>query len=73
MKERATTFSLAIVGQEMTIERTDTKHEAKKIKSDNFIKSNREKSNFAIENNLIPTLLLFCIFEGINNILVNCK
>jgi hypothetical protein len=45
-----------IVGRAITLERepskkkqrTDTKKDAKRIKSDNFTKSNREKSNIAI-------------------------
>ena len=51
---RATTF--AIVGSAITLEReplkkkqrTDTKNDAERIKSNNFTKSNREKSNIAI-------------------------
>ena len=55
-KEQATTFAIAIVGRAITLERkiskkkqrTDTKKDAKRIKSDNFTWSNREKSNIAI-------------------------
>ena len=51
-RERA----IAIVGRSITLERrpskkkqrTDTKKDAKRIKSDNFTSSNREKSNIAI-------------------------
>ena len=46
----------AIVGRAITLERepskkkqrTDTKKDPKRIKSDNFTRSNREKSNIAI-------------------------
>ena len=52
----ATTIAIAIVGRAITLERnpskkkqgTDTKKDAKRIKSDIFTKSNREKSNIAI-------------------------
>ena len=51
-----TTIAIAIVGRAITLERepskkkqrTDTKNDAKRIKSDNFTRSNREKSNIAI-------------------------
>ena len=51
-----TTIAIAIVGIAITLERepskkklrTDTKKVAKMIKSDNFTRSNREKSNIAI-------------------------
>jgi hypothetical protein len=47
---------IAIVGRAITLERkrsrkkqrTDTKKDANKIKSDNFTRSNREKYNIAI-------------------------
>jgi len=50
------TVTIAIVGRVITLEReqskkkqrTDTKKDAKRIKSDNFTRSNREKSNIAI-------------------------
>ena len=53
---RATTIAVAIVGRAKTLERepskkkqrTDTKKVAKRIQSDNFTRSNREKSNIAI-------------------------
>ena len=53
---KATTIAIAIVGRAITLERkpskkkqrTDTKMDAKRIKSDNFTRSNREKSYFAI-------------------------
>ena len=53
---KATTIAIAIVGIAITLERepskkkqrTDTKKDAKRIKSENFTRSNREKSNFAI-------------------------
>ena len=49
-------FAIAIVGKAITLERkpskkkqrTDTKNDAKMIKSDNFTWGNREKSNIAI-------------------------
>ena len=51
----ATTIAIAIVGTAIILEReqkkkqrTDTKKDAKGIKSDNLIRSNREKSNIAI-------------------------
>ena len=48
--------AIAIVGRAITLEsepskkkqRTDTKKDGKRIKSDNFIRSKREKSNIAI-------------------------
>ena len=48
--------TIAIVGRAITLDRkpskkkqrTDTKKDAKKIKSDNFTRSNKEKSNIAI-------------------------
>ena len=53
---RATTNAIAIVGRVITLERkqtkkkqkTDSKKDAKGIKSDNFTRSNREKSNISI-------------------------
>ena len=47
---------MVIVGREINLERepskvkqrTDTKKDAKRIKIDNFTRSNREKSNIAI-------------------------
>ena len=49
-------MNIAIVGRAITLEkkplkkkqRTNTKKDAKRIKSDNFTRSNREKSNIAI-------------------------
>ena len=51
-----TTIAIAIVGREITLEReplkkkqrTDTKKGTKRIKSDNFTRSNKENSNIAI-------------------------
>ena len=37
-----------IVGRAITLERKPSKKDAKGIKSDNFTRSNREKSNIAI-------------------------
>ena len=61
MRQRATTIAIAIVGRAIigrtiTLERdplkkkqrTDTKKEVKRIKSDNFTRCNREKFNIAI-------------------------
>ena len=53
---RATTIAIAIVGRGITLERkpskkkqrNDTKKDAKRIRSDNFTRSNRENSNIAI-------------------------
>ena len=50
-----TTIAIAIVGRAITLERepskkkqrTDTKRDAKRIKSDNFTWGNREKLNFS--------------------------
>ena len=52
-------------------QRNDTINEAKKIKSDNFTKSNKEKSNIAIA--LLKKIMLgwhhhFSNFGGTNNI-----
>ena len=55
-RERATTIAIAIVGRAITLERgsskkkqrTANKKHAKRIKNDNFTRSNREKSNIAI-------------------------
>ena len=47
----AIAFKSEKVGRERAIkkkQRTDTKKDAKRIKSDNFTRSNREKSNIAI-------------------------
>ena len=49
-------MAIAIVGRAITLEReqskkkqrTDTKKDAKRIKSDNFTRGNREKFNIAI-------------------------
>ena len=51
-----TTFAIAIVGRAITLEREpskkkqriETKKDSKWIKSDNFTRNNREKSNIAI-------------------------
>ena len=57
-KSSSNLFAIAIVGRVITLEgepskkrqRTDTKKDAKRIKSDNFTRgnTNREKSNIAI-------------------------
>ena len=54
---RAITIAIAILGRAITLERkpskkkqrTDTKKDAKRIKSDNFTRSNREKSNIVFK------------------------
>ena len=48
-RERATTSAIATVGRAISIEGAikERNHFKKKIKSDNFTKSNREKSNIA--------------------------
>ena len=45
-------------------QRTETKKDAKRIKSDNFTRSNREKSNIAI---------MISYFGGSNNIFADCS
>ena len=50
---RATTIDIAIVGRAIFLERETSKKkqelkDAKRIKSDNFTRSNREKSNIAL-------------------------
>ena len=53
-KVKGTTIDIKIVGRAITLEpykkkqRTDTKKDAKRIKSDNFTRSNKEKSNIDI-------------------------
>ena len=55
-RERATTIAIVIVRRAITLERkpsqkkqrTDTKKDTNRIKSDNFTRSNREKSNITI-------------------------
>ena len=59
LRVRAITIAIAIVGRSITLERkpsekkqrTDTKKNAKRIKSDNFIRANRE--NIAILGKLM--------------------
>ena len=54
LRERATTIAIAIVERAITLERktskkkqrTDTKKDAKRIKSDNFTRSNREMNDW---------------------------
>ena len=51
------------------MQRTDTKKDAKRIKSDNFTRGNREKSNMiGWYHNLIISY-----FDGSNNIFVDCN
>ena len=50
--------------------RTDTKKDAKRIKSDNFTSSNREKSNIAtaiFENRMMDGTIIISYFDGSNN------
>ena len=52
-------------------QRTDTKKDTKRIKSDNFTRSNREKSNIAIailENEWLDGTIIISYFGGSNNI-----
>ena len=56
--------NIAIVGRAITLERelrTDTKKEAKSIKSENFTMGNIEKS------------IMVSYFDGSNNIFADCK
>ena len=82
-RERATTIAFAIVGRAITLERklskkkqrTDTKKDGKRIKNDNFTRSNREKSNIAIE--ILEKLMIgrhhdYFYFGGRNNIFADC-
>ena len=80
---RATTIAIAIVGRAITLEgepstmkqRTDTKKNANKIKSDNSTRSNREKSNIAIailEIWMIDGTIIILYFSGSNNIFADC-
>ena len=73
-QERATTIAIAIVGRAITLEweplkkkqRTDNKNDAKRIKSDNFTTSNREKiekMNDWIALYLICILVVAIIFS----------
>ena len=51
-------------------QRTDDINEAMKIKSDNFARSNREKSLIAIaiyENELLDSIIIISYFGGTNN------
>jgi hypothetical protein len=53
LPERATTIAIPIAGRAVTLEskpskkkqRNDTKMDAKRVKSDNFTRSNKEKMN----------------------------
>ena len=49
-------------------QRTDTKKDVKRMKRDDFIGSNREKSNIAI-----APYTYFSYFGGSNNIFAGCK
>ena len=67
-RERATTIAIAIVGRAITLERkpskkkqrTDTKKDAKRIKSDKFTRSNREQSNKGAPHRRKKSV--YCIF-----------
>ena len=58
-------------------QRTDTKKYAKRIKSDNFTRSNREKSIIAIaileRKKLLDGTIIISYFGGSNNIFADCK
>ena len=82
-KSNGNLFAIAIVGRAITLERepskkeerTDTKKDEKRIKSDNFTRSNREKSNIAIailEKWMIGWHHNYFVFDGSNNIFANC-
>ena len=72
---RATTIAIAIVRRAINLERepskkkqrTDTKKDAKRIKSDNFTRSNRENLNDWMHHN-------YLVFwhGGSNNIFADC-
>ena len=81
-RERATTIAIAIIGRLITLERgpskkkqrTNTKKVAKRIKGDNFTRSNREKSSTAIailEKWMLDGTIIISYFGGSNNILTN--
>ena len=52
-------------------QRTDTKKDEKRIKSDNFTRSNREKSNIGNLNDWIALIISY--FCGSNNIFADCS
>ena len=75
--------NFAIVSRAITLERkpskkkqkTDTKRDTKRIKSDNFTRSNREKSNIAIailQKELLDGTIIILYFGGSNNIFADC-
>ena len=79
-----TTIAMAIVRRAITLkrepsnklQRTDTKKDAKKIKIDNFKRSNKEKSNIAIailEKWIIGWHQIISYFGGSNNIFADCR
>ena len=73
-----TTIAIAIVGRAITLERkpskkkqrTDTKKDANKIKSDNFTMSSKENSNIAIA--ILDGNIIISYFDGSNNIFADC-
>ena len=75
-----TTIAIAIVGRAITLERepskkkqrTDTKKDAKRIKSDNFTRSNREKNEW-LDGNFISYFGGSNIFSPTVHILANFK
>ena len=76
-----TTIAIAIVGWVITLERepskkkqrTDTKKDAKRIKSDNFTRGYREKFNIAIAILEIWMIWWHHNDNGSNNIFADCK
>ena len=52
-------------------QRTDTKNDVKRIKSDNFTRTNREKSNIA-KNEWFDGTIVISYFGGSNNICADC-
>ena len=83
-RERATTIAIAIVGIAITLkrepskkkQRTVTKKDTKRIKSENFTRSNKEKSNIAFT--ILEKLMIgwhhnyFVFWVGSNNIFADC-
>ena len=78
-KEQHVTIAIAIVGRAITLERepsqkkqrTDTKKDAKGIKSENFTRGNREKSNIAIA--ILDGIIIILYFDGSINIFADCR
>ena len=78
-----TTIAIAIVRTAIILggepskkkQRTDTNNDAKRIKSDDFTRSNKEKSNIGIailENKQLDDTIIISYFGGSNNIFADC-